>query len=785
MKLKLMLVSTFSLIGLYLFGQQLTQTVRGSITDKITGEPLIGAVVVLKDSDPAIGTATDVDGVFKLQSVPVGRITLYAQMLGYKPVSLQDVLVNSGKELVLQIAMEEDLNQIAEVNVTDEKDKRESINSMAGVSSRTFSVEETQKFAAAVNDPGRMAISFAGVVSGDDGNNMISIRGNSPYGLLWKMEGVDIPNPNHYSNAASSGGGISILSAQLLGNSEFFTGAFPAEYGNALSGVFDLRLRKGNNEKREFTFQAGLLGLDIAAEGPIKKGYNGSYLINYRYSTLSVLGKIGVPLGDAITNFQDLSFNVYLPSSNIGNFQIYGFGGLSSQWEDAKRDTSKWEYYWQQYDRRFQSNTMATGVRHIIPLNENAYLQSSVVLSGNLIAYHQDKVAYDFELNRDYEERYDNGRMMLTSVLNYKFNRKSSLRAGSYFSLNNFSLLQRILNQGESQLEDKLNMDGHNSTIQAFASWKYRASERLAIVNGLHILYLPMNKTRSIEPRISARYQLDETKTVTLGYGLHGQVQPIGIYKAQVLQADGTIRRPNENLGMNKSHHLVVGYEHALSRYVFLKTEVYYQYLFNIAIAADTTSLLSSLNNAENYITEALVNNGKGRNYGVELTLEHYMHNNMYFLLSGSLYNSEFLVHDKVWRSTRFNAGYAATFTAGKEWPVGKVAKNKVLGVNIRTIYRGGLRSTPINIEESVAQETTIYNEAELYTLQVPYYFRSDLRLSLRRNRPHATTTLALDIQIVSNRKNVWGEYFDSATGTVTTSYQTPLIPIISYKVEF
>jgi hypothetical protein len=329
MKLKLMLASTFSLIGLYLFGQQLTQTVRGSITDKITGEALIGAVVVLMDSDPAIGTATDVDGVFKLQSVPVGRITLYAQMLGYKPVSLQDVLVNSGKELVLQIAMEEDLNQIAEVNVTDEKDKRESINSMAGVSSRTFSVEETQKFAAAVNDPGRMAISFAGVVSGDDGNNMISIRGNSPYGLLWKMEGVDIPNPNHYSNAASSGGGISILSAQLLGNSEFFTGAFPAEYGNALSGVFDLRLRKGNNEKREFTFQAGLLGLDIAAEGPIKKGYNGSYLINYRYSTVGLLGQLGVSFGDEQINFQDLSFNLNYQGKRGGRWSVFGLGGLS------------------------------------------------------------------------------------------------------------------------------------------------------------------------------------------------------------------------------------------------------------------------------------------------------------------------------------------------------------------------------------------------------------------------------------------------------------------------
>jgi hypothetical protein len=785
MKLKL----TFLLVALFIAGfmnaQVLTQTVRGTITDKISGEPLSGAVVVIDGSDPVIGATTDVDGSFKLNNVKVGRISLSARMIGYKQVMINDVLVNSGKELVLNLTLEEDLNQIAEVTVSDQKDKHGTINSMAGVSTRTFSVEETQKFAAAVNDPGRMAISFAGVVSGDDGNNLISIRGNSPYGLLWRMEGVDIPNPNHYANAASSGGGISILSAQLLSNSEFYTGAFPAEYGNAISGVFDLKLRKGNNEKREFTLQAGFLGLDAAVEGPIKKGYNGSYLINYRYSTLSVLGKIGVPLGDAITNFQDLSFNVYLPSSKLGNFQIYGFGGLSSQWEDAKRDTSLWEYEWQRYDRRFHSNTFAGGIRHLMPLNENTYLQSSVVLSGNEIAYHQEKLAYDFATRRDYEENHFNGRIMFSSVLNHKFNPRHSIRTGAYYSINNFSLFQRMLNTDSNQMEENLNAHGNNAIAQTFASWKYRAGERLMLVNGVHVLYLPANNTYSLEPRASARFQYDETKTFTLGYGLHGQVQPLGVYQAQVLQTDGSYKRPNENLGMNKSHHVVLGFEHALTKYIYLKTEAYYQHLFNIAIAADTMSLLSSLNNADNYMTEEMVNDGRGRNYGLELTLEQFMHNNLYFLLSGSLYNSEFMVHDNKWRSTRFNAGYAASFTSGKEWPVGKPGKNKTFGVNIRSIFRGGLRTSPIDLAESVERETTVYDDDRLYSLRLPYYFRTDLRVSLRRNRPNATTTLALDIQNVTNRKNVWGQYFEVNSGSIRTSYQAPLIPIISYKVEF
>jgi hypothetical protein len=765
--------------------QQLGQTVRGSVTDKISGEALIGAIVLITDMEPPIGAATDAKGLFKLNDVRVGRISLYCSMLGYKPVILNDILVNSGKELVLQISLEEDLNQLNEVLISGDQDKNDALNTMAGVSTRTFSVEETQKFAAAVNDPARMAVSFAGVVSGDDGNNMISIRGNSPYGLLWRMEGVDIPNPNHYANAASSGGGISILSSQLLSNSEFYTGAFPAEFGNALSGVFDLKLRKGNNEKREFTFQAGFLGLDAAVEGPIKKGYQGSYLINYRYSTLSVLGKIGVPLGDAITNFQDLSLNIYLPSHKLGSFQVFGFGGLSSQWTDAKRDTSAWEYEWQRYDSRYHSNTMAAGIKHVIPVSDDAYIQSSLILSGNDVAYHQEKLTTDFSARRDYEESHINGRLMATSVLNQKFNARHSLRSGVYYSINNFSLLQRILNTDEDRMEDQLNAGGDFSTIQAFSSWKYRVNERLTLVNGIHSIWLPMNSTYSVEPRLAGRFQVDENKTISIGYGLHGQTQPIGIYKAQVLDYNGTYRKPNENLGMNKSHHVVLGYEHLLNKHLYLKTEVYYQHLFNIAIAADTTSLLSSVNNADNYITDELVNAGRGRNYGLEITIEQYMHNNMYFLLSGSLYNSEFQVHDQVWRSTRFNANYATTFTAGKEWQVGSRDKNKTVGVNLRSIFRGGLRTTPIDLEASRLEGSTVYVESELYSLRVPYYFRTDLRISLRRNRPNSTSTLALDIQNVSNRKNVWGQFFDAASGSTRTSYQAPLIPIISYRVEF
>ena len=355
--------------------QNYTQTLKGTVLDKAVKSPLVGATVVLPGVEPAMGAMTDADGRFRLPAVPVGKHVVRITYLGYKELVVSNVTVNSGKETELTLEMEEDLLVAKEVVIRARVEKQKPLNELSTVSARTFSVEETQRFAAAVNDPARMASAYAGVNVADDGNNVIVIRGNAPNGLLWRMEGVDIPNPNHFSAVGTSGGGISILSAQLLSNSDFLTGAFAAEYGNALSGVFDLKLRKGNSEKREYTLQAGVLGLDAAVEGPMRLGsQTGSYLVNYRYSTLSILGKLGVNIGDAVTNFQDLSFNLWMPAGRLGQFTLFGMGGLSNQDYQGKPDSLRWEEYGhEQYGWNFKANTGVTGLTHSLVLNDRTY----------------------------------------------------------------------------------------------------------------------------------------------------------------------------------------------------------------------------------------------------------------------------------------------------------------------------------------------------------------------------------------------------------------------------
>lgn len=761
--------------------QSLTQQLRGVIVDAAIQAPVEGVTVSL----PALHltAVTDANGVFRFPSVPVGVHQVHVSHIGYKDVVQDNISINSGKEVVLTIAIENKI-QTAEAVVVQAKSKRNKpLNEMSAVSARAFTVEETQKYAAAVNDPSRMATSFPGVMTTDDGNNNIVIRGNSPTGLLWRMEGVDIPNPNHFSSTGSSGGGISILSAQLLSNSDFITGAFAAEYGNALSGVFDLKLRKGNNEKREYTLQAGLLGLNAAAEGPLGKKGGGSFLVNYRYSTLELLTKIGVPLDAGTTNFQDISYNFYLPTKKAGTFTFFGFGGLSSQAEKAEMDSLKWESRGDRYTSEFISNTAATGLTHTILLGNRTNLRSALSYSFNKIGDDYKYVQDDYNYRTDYIDRFITKKWTLTSTLNHKFSTRSMVRAGIIATNTDIDYYQKSKENETAPMKEVINTTGTTQTLQGFVQEQYKVANNLTVNAGLHYLKLLYNHTQAVEPRASIKWDMNNRSSLALGYGLHSQTQALGVYFAQTENSDGTHSNPNKDLGLTKAHHIVLSYRRALGANTALKAEAYYQHLFNVPISTSDTNTFSMLNVQSEYITDPLVNQGKGKNYGLELSLEKYLSRHFYYTINTSFYQSKYTAADGIEYNTRFNGGYLANIIAGKEWVYAE--GKKAFGINLKTIYAGGLRDTPIDEAGSVAAGYAIYYQKRAYTEQNPAYFRTDLRLSMKWNRAHLTSTLSLDVQNLTNRQNVYGQFFDSEKGKVTTSYQAGLIPILNYKVEF
>jgi hypothetical protein len=296
-------------------------------------------------------------------------------------------------------------------------------------------------------------------------------------------------------------------------------------------------------------------------------------------------------------------------------------------------------------------------------------------------------------------------------------------------------------------------------------------------------LRLSLNNSTSAEPRISAKYIISNRSNIAAGYGLHSQQQVMGIYFAQLQDAAGNTYSPNKELGFTKSHHYVLSYNYKLAKNMQLKTELYYQQLFNVPVSVQPGSTFSTLNIIDGYVLEPMVNKGRGKNYGAEISLERYLQKDFYFMLTNSFYQSKYTALDAVERNSRFNGNYLATFIAGKDFV--KASQRKTYGINVKTIYAGGLRTTPIDYAASLAAGYAVYNNAAANSLQNPAYFRTDIRFSVKWNKKHLTSTLSLDIQNLTNRLNVYNQSYDETKNQIVTNYQLGILPILNYKVEF
>lgn len=765
--------------------QEITQNIRGTVVDRESEAPLIGATVQLLNTTPPKGVSTDIDGHFILENVSIGRHQLKISYLGYEDVVLPNVLVGSAKEVILRIPLQESYIQMEEVVISAENPKERANNEMATVSARSFSTDETSRFAASVDDPARMALSFAGVSTSNDLSNEIIIRGNSPLGMLWRMNGIEIPSPNHFSEQGASSGGISALSVNMLDNSDFFTGAFPAEYGNATSGVFDVKLRNGNNQQREYVMQVGLLGTDVALEGPIKKGYSGSYLFNYRYSTLTILNDMGVIDTEGEDNiFQDLAFQLNLPTEKNGIFKIFGLGGLSSATGDANRDSVKANPEEEYDDSEFISNFGIIGLDHKYFISNRTYLQTSISASRQKIGYQEDLInPFTLATNRDYEDEYINDAIRYATTVNHKFNNKHTLRSGYILSHLKYKLF------GEGADDDDvyrkfLDADGAANTIQTFGQWKYRFAEKWTINSGLHIFYLGMNRNYSVEPRLGLQYQINEIQSLSFGFGLHSRMAPLSVYNSTTIDDQGNSGRANQDLDLSKARHYVIGYDRQLAEQLHMKVEVYYQDLFNVWVYDDPNTSYSAVNSSAGYSTRVLSDEGTATNYGVELTLEKFFSNNYYYMLTSSIFESLYQMPDGREFQSRFNKGYNFSLLGGKEFPMGKDDKN-LLGLNLRLLYGGGNRYKPIDLESSEQADKTIRYEDQGFSKIGPDYYRFDLTTEYRINKPKLAHIISLQVQNFTNHLNVFTYYYDDKKDKIQEETQFGLIPVLKYRVEF
>lgn len=764
------------------------QNIRGTVIDAASGLPLPYATIQLLEI-PTCGTLSDTAGCFTMQNIPVGRYTLRAQMVGYTPTELKEQLLIAGKELVVNFALSEDLQALDEVVVKVKVNKLQPLNNTASVGARMFSVEEITRTPGGAEDPARLASSFAGVCT-DGATNGISIHGNAPHLLAWRIEGVEIPNPNHFADISVAGGGIfSSLSTKVIGNSDFFTSAFPSEYNNAISGIFDMKLRNGNSQKYEHTFQAGILGLEAASEGPIGKEKRASYLVNYRYSFLGLATDMGLAdLNGQELKYQDLNFKVNIPTHNAGAFSIWGTS-LIDHFKNPKKDMEDWETIDDSRTSEAEQYMTAVGLTHKYFFPSGSLLQTSIVYTGNT-----EKTTVDQEVTPEYFPwRFENeadktpfinrfletdkkiSNLIMSMSFNKKYNAHYTNKSGVMVT-RMFSNMR--IDNAESAAMPMLplvNTDDNTTLITAYTHNMLHFGA-LTCNLGLAYQYLTLNDAYSVEPRIGFLYDVNEKLTLSAGFGIHSRKERTDIYFAEL---DG--KKVNEDLEFTRARHFTLAMAYKINDNTSLRIEPFYQYLYDIPV--EKGSGFSILNSLDFIVDKDLDPEGAGRNYGVDITLERYLHKGWFGMITSSFFSSKFRASDGNWYHSRYDRNYIVNFVAGKEWMVGRT-KSNIINAGAKYTLQGADRVTPIDYAASEADPDRVvqYQDDKVFSKRrgiEPVYA---LSFSYKINKDKISHSFVVDFirssAFYGHNYNFKHDKYEEVQVNLT-------FPQVAYRIEF
>jgi hypothetical protein len=732
------------------------QNIRGRLLDKHTQQPISFADIYLSPAN--LIAQSDSIGNFSFFKLPLNSYQLRIRALGYQELSLPKIELIAGKESYVAIELEENPIFLQEASVQAEKPKDLAKNEFALVSTRQFSLLEAQRYAGGFQDPARMALNFAGVTNaGSDQNNEIIIRGNSPKGLLWRMEGIEIPNPNHFGDGQGSTSGIiSMINSTSLANSDFMSGAFPAEYGNASSGVFDLSLRRGNNLQREWMATLSVVGLDVASEGPIGQN-GGSYRLGFRYSTLEILlksGLVNINSGNFKPAYRDLNYLIELPTKKSGSFTLWGIAGANNT-EDLKTTTNDYT----------NSYLAVGGISHKLPLKRGHWKTVLAYTTESTEIIHED-----FNV-KTREQTYQYPSWRLNTYYLHRFNSTTQLKIGI-----NGSQLAYHLNENRNKI-NYLNEDAETYYWQQFVQLNKKWTAQLSMTAGIHHYQFELNKAEGWEPRFALSWNTNSGGRFSLGMGLHSRLEPISVYFYK--KYIGKIAEmPNQSIKPAVSLHQVISYDQRLGEKTRLKIEAYLQNISQAPVDSNRNSSFSLLNYSSGIPTQVLENVGKGENKGIELTLERFLSNDVYYLITASIFDTKYQAKKNVWYNTQFNNNYAANLLVGKDF-------RQKISVNLRFLVRGGNRYTPINVAESIKRNTTVLTSSQMMEAQYPTFQRLDFSVAYKLNRKQHTWTFRADFQNILNTNNIIEERYDGNAKALSYRYALPLIPILSTRVDF
>ena len=777
------------------------ETLRGTVKDAITGEPLIGATVKIVELENAAAIA-DIDGKYQINLAKGGRYTIEANYVGYEPSVTKEILISGAKEVVLDITLRENSTELKEVVVRPRVNKEATVNPTVLTGGVMLSMEEASRFAGGYNDPARLVMSFAGVSGEADGSGL-SIHGNAPERMQYRIEGVEVFTPNHFNDLWNAGYGlVSALNSNVIGNSDFFTSTFNANYNNALSGVFDVKMRPGNNTKYENILQIGTVSEELTLEGPISRKHNSSYIVNYRYGFTSLVDKLGlIDTDGSHMSFQDFSWKLNFPTKRAGTFSVFGLGFFDTNWDERMKikDTHS------AYDASDSDSKLAqllAGVSHKILLGNKWTWRST--LAYNMQHIKADE--YYYGLKRDendvliypleYEEpeqkylfskqKTNEDRIIFNTELSKQVNDKWLTQFGGEYSHRFFNLVYRSADRLYAPVEtmkDITNMKDDTGLASVFWQNLYKFNDHLSATAGISANYFLYSKKYSVEPRVSMKWDPNEKNSFALGYGLHSMVEKLDAY----FYRDDDGKLVNKDLGLTKAHHFQATYMYKFNSNLTLRANAYYQYGFNTPVGIDGSTYCVT-NRYFNFTDEPLVNKGNTRNYGADITLEHYMSHGFFGQTNISLYRSQYRGVDKVWRNQMYDRRFMFKILGGKEWIIGK----NVLNVSAKYSIQGGLRYTPIDVEQmnanidaGIVNDEPIYKDNEAFTKHFKPTGIIDLTVSYKINKKRVSHTIAFEGLNILGTDTPMFQRFDLGTRQVRIDKGGISLPNIFYRLDF
>lgn len=776
-----------ALNGSYLFGADAKQSIRGIVLDAGLGSPVPGATIKMISLEPNLGAISNAEGEFVIKNVPVGRHSILTKMMSYKPQKIDNIMVISGKETYLEIKLVDNPTVLGEIEISGYNHQKYSRNDFAVTSSTLLKPEAINRYAGSRNDPSKTAANSAGVTSNNSMRNDIIIRGNSPLGVLWRIDGADVPSPNHFMESGAGGGIFGILNNNLLASSDFMSGAFPTEYGGKTAGVFDIKLRNGNNNEYEQTFQLGMNGLEFGSEGPFSSSGRASYLANFRFVSLRPFKAIGLDINtDVIPEYFDGTIKINVPTKDFGRFSFWAIGGNSGMnVKDSEEEDIEWDETTEKEDFELSSDLYAAGFNHTLFYGKNTFGELILSSSGSFMSTKTDIVAIDSSwLDSHYSG--SEGSLMARYQITHKASVKNLFKAGISVKRNHFSLTYKSVND-DGILEEKLNDDGDAYLYQSYIHWQYRPGELFEFNTGLHYQLFALNDSYSIEPRFSALFRMSKNHNISLAYGLHSQAHPLMHYFFKFFGAEGA-RQPNLKLDMMKSHHIVLGYQNTMIEDIYIKAEAYAQYLYDVPVSIKKgKEYLSLINLGAEFgmdIIDSLANKGTGLNYGIELTVNKSFKNGYYLMFTGCLFRSKYEDALGVERSTTFDMGHIANLLGGVEYELSD-DKKYIFTANFKITSTGGRRGIPIDIEKSIIEGDKVKDLSRAYEYDYGSFFQADIKLGLLINLESTTHDISFAIDNVTNHKNIFRESWDEENNELERKYQLGLLPYLYYRINF